>query len=427
MKFANKQVFVSWFESEISRRIDNSKIWVSPSEYQKLAQTVLAQISYKIGVASPYPWNGVADYGARIWDRNQNLLLDKSSSSTNSYRSNNSTGSYEQPWSTKASSSSYASSSSSSSDSGIIKRHNFDNSLSRIQYFSNSIPTIPELEKFDTDGGLFGWGDHYVNGREMNTYVEKVQDIFRRHNDVIIKTIREFKDVYTTFDFLDREYLQGILQTAIAAKTASEGAKKASDQAKKASENAQYAADMALKNEENLKKDVENLGKLVAKIRTIKEDLSSKIQQLEIQIRESVILLQKEIKEKSLSDQDLSSLKHLLKQLNDLSHLEDIDMYWDYISQHEDKIGKLYTETKNLQGTIRNSERELSDKIKIQDQSISDCSERIDKIEKSNNPSEGGVVNGIYSQLKRHDKQLILAYVIGGLGMIMGICSLILR
>ena len=291
MKFCSKSEFVSWFETQAKKKIKvNNDGWISPSACLTAAKVICKQLSNALELPSPYDgWCGISDFAKKIWDKNMIYLSEieapaspsvsyassysSSSKSTSNYSSHGCSSSYS-----GSSSSSY---SSSSSGSGMVKRHNFDSALRKIQRFSNEVPYISELEKFETDGGLFGWGDHYVNGREMNNYVEKVQDLFRTHNDIIIKTIQEFRDVYSTFDYLDKEYLSGIVQTATAAAKASEGAKVASNQAKEASDQAKIAADKALKNEVNLQKDVENLRKLVEKIKSIKEDLSNRISKIE--------------------------------------------------------------------------------------------------------------------------------------------------
>lgn len=327
MKFSSQQEFVSWFGNEISRKIGYRSGYIAPSEYQNAAQQILKRINRQIEVVPPYPWQGVSKYGVKIWERNYIHLLSSTGYNQSASTNNFSSGGYNQTSYTATSNNSAYSSTSGKTvnESGIIKRHNFESSMRKIQAFSNNVPCIPELDKFETDGGLFGWGDHYINGYEMNSYVEKVQDLFRSHNGIILKTIQEFREVYNTFDYLDREYIQGILQTANAAKKASEGAKAASDQAK-------AAAEKALKNEADIQRDVENLRKLVEKIKSIKEDLSSKILVLESKLDRSINELRNDINKKNTKKPSLNnSPEELSQQLLSQEKQYRRNLIWAYV------------------------------------------------------------------------------------------------
>lgn len=219
--------------------------------------------------------------------------------------------------------------------SDIIKRHNFDQALRRIEQFSNSTPSVPYIEKFATDGGLFGWGDHYINGTEMNHYVEKVQDHFSKQNSVLIRTIKEFREVYNTFNFLDKEYLQGIISAVDAANKASEGAKVASGQAKE-------AAVKALKNEEDIRKEVEALKKVVEKIKSIRDELNTKILKLDNSIRENKTFLIEEIPKRILPQSELQLLQSGVKPISGFIQLsEKVKLLWEEVKESTEQLKSL--------------------------------------------------------------------------------------
>ena len=419
-KFYSRSQFASWFEEESKKYVGHSGSWVAPSEYEKVAKLILRKINELIEIPTPYSggWAGVYRYGERIWDKNYRYLngVESTESPAGSYASDYSSSSkspsgyssqssrkssYESQSSSSFSEASSSSSATSSSGTGIVKRHNFDSALKKIQRFSNEVPYIPELEKFATDGGLFGWGDHYINGYEMNDYVEKVQDIFRKHNKIIIKTIQEFRDVYCTFDYLDKEYLSGIVQTATAAAKASEGAKTASNQAKIASEQAKSAADKALKNEADLKKDVENLRKLVEKIQSIKEDLTSKIETTNVSLSDKIREMKQTIPRQLLSSKEIINLQNQIK-----------------------LISPLEKEVADLEHTLISEVDKLTQQVDMQKNLIVELTKRLDKAEKYT-----------VSEIPTHTSQvpssprtgLVWAYIIGGLGLVCSICSLVLR
>ena len=161
-----------------------------------------------------------------------------------------------------------------------IERPNFESSLQKIEEFSNSIATIPAKRHFKTDGGLFKLGEHYVNGTEMNSYVASVQKAFINQNSMITKIIREFKDVYDTFSYLDKEYLGGIMMSLQAAEEAGKGARIAGEKAGE-------AALRALKNEEDIKKEIEAVRTIVEKLREFKADFSSGLKSLEAAVSQN--------------------------------------------------------------------------------------------------------------------------------------------
>lgn len=420
MIFYSRSQFASWFEAETKKYVGHSGSWVAPSEYEKAAKLILGKINSHIEIPTPYGtggWKSVYRYGEKIWDKNLKYLdgtdpaspagsyssnHSSSSKSSSSYSSQSSHTSYSRNTSSYSGASSSSSNTQSSSETGMVKRHNFDSAMRKIQRFSNEVPYIPELDRFETDGGLFGWGDHYINGYEMNNYVEKVQDIFRTHNDIIIKTIKEFRDVYSTFDYLDKEYLSGIVQTANAAAKASEGAKAASNQAKVASDQAKAAAEKALKNEEDLKKDVENLRKLVEKIRSIKEDLSSRIESTNTSLSHKLRKMEQDLSAQLLLKDEIIVLQNQLKTIN---QLEKKVSDWEHI--------------------LINEVDKLTQRIEAQKIIIEELTKRFEKVEKKtlseNSPQNAQEpVNSSYTGL-------IWAYIIGGFGLVCSICSLVLR
>lgn len=396
MKFNTQYQFVSWFETEMKKAMGNPSGWISPSKYEYSAQKILYSIDAQIQIPSIYGeggWKGLAVYADRIWAKNFNLLSGYSSQNNSSgYSSKDSQSSVlsnkPSDSSTKYNSANYGSSNTvSQTKSEIIKRHNFDNSLRRIHEFSTQINTPPELSGVKTSTWL--GTDHNVTGKELNYRLEVIQNIFRKQNDNIIKTIQEFRDIYRTFDYLDKEYLTGIIQIANAAAKASEGASIASNQAKVASDQAKDAANKALKNEEDLKKDVENLRKLVEKIKFIKEDLSNKILILESNVKN----LRQELSDQALSDEQQQSIKKLEKAFGHLKHIEDIDDIWNIVEIHDKNLDEILKRISDLDKNIGSEQRDSSQQL--------------------------------LSEEKNFKKNIVWAYAVAGVSLLVSLCSLI--
>lgn len=98
-------------------------------------------------------------------------------------------------------------------DSTMIKKHHFEEAKRRIGEYSKNLPQDQPLTLVREDEGLFGLFDHKVTGKELNALVKVVQNDQRAVNSVLIQIIHGFKEIYNTFDYLDSEYVNGIIET----------------------------------------------------------------------------------------------------------------------------------------------------------------------------------------------------------------------
>lgn len=229
--------------------------------------------------------------------------------------------------------------------SNLIKRHNFNQALRKIEQFSSSVPSSLYIPKVETKGWVL---KHKVTGEEMNKHVETVQRIFINQYDVLAQTIKEFREVYKTFDYLDKEYLQGIVGAVNAASVASDNAKLASDQAKE-------AATKALRNEEDIKNEIEILKKIVDKIKNIKEDFSSKMSDLERIAQGRNHELLQDISNRTISKEEIMALKKNLGSILQLHHWSDIDVMWDSLETAVSSIDLLREECAHSSQAVNNS------------------------------------------------------------------------
>ena len=146
----------------------------------------------------------------------------------------------------------------------LIKRDNFEIAKSNIEQFANNLPSNPSFNRVEIDGGLFGLGDHKVTGYELNRFIGAVQEKLIGINTSLRSIISEFKEVYNTFEFLDKEYISGIIATA-------EAAEQASKRALQAQKDTQ-------KNVDNLYETVKQLASLKGRIDNIEETILQKSQ-----------------------------------------------------------------------------------------------------------------------------------------------------
>ena len=127
-----------------------------------------------------------------------------------------------------------------------IEKADFEKHKNELKEFSERPATSAELETFNTKGGPFGWFDHNVTGAEINELVLQLQRCFLEINERDKNVIREFGQVYETFEALDNEYIKGIL-------TGIKSAEKASQEAKDAQKDIDDTIDALQKTIEKLK------------------------------------------------------------------------------------------------------------------------------------------------------------------------------
>ena len=94
-----------------------------------------------------------------------------------------------------------------------IKTHNIEISKNKLKNFSEETQTDFELDrvKNNDDIDIFKWFDHGVTGKELNKLISQIQKYFFDINNTQIKIIKEFGEVYNTFESLDKEYIKATL------------------------------------------------------------------------------------------------------------------------------------------------------------------------------------------------------------------------
>jgi len=117
-----------------------------------------------------------------------------------------------------------------------LKFTSFENAKNNIQAFANRNTADFGLATVPSSGGLFKLGDHKVTGDELNNITSQVQGHLVKINGVTTDLIKEFGQVYTALESLDKEYIPAILSAVKGAETASNQAKNAAEHAKVAQE-----------------------------------------------------------------------------------------------------------------------------------------------------------------------------------------------
>ena len=312
-----------------------------------------------------------------------------------------------------------------------IRKDKFDLAKKRIHDLANNVPTVEELPTLETEGGWFGLSDKKVTGAEMNQITRSINNSFIKNNGEIIKLYNQFKEVYNTFDILDKEYIQGIIMATNEAKEASDQAKELSIQAEK---NSLQAGEISLQTKKAWEKAEEALNRvIVAQTEKDKiiETLSTNILKLEetkIGIDREFSLLKKRFEEvesiKTLGEsiqksfleinQNISTLERFKSRLEEYHHLKDIDVIWESSEEHHKQLDSLdsqlsqtKTDLAKLDDTITKSFQETHESIQ---KSFLEINQNISALERFKSRLEEyhhlKDIDVIWESSEEHHKQL---------------------
>ena len=284
-----------------------------------------------------------------------------------------------------------------------IVKTDFEKQKKELKDFAEQPATSTELDKFSTSGkfsdflsgGLLGLIDHKVTGEEMNKLVTELQTCFAEINERDRKVIKEFGQVYETFEALDKGYIQGIL---IGVKSAEEASKEAKA-AQKDIDDTIKALKMTVqklqefKNQVNAHAHLKDIDVMWDDLRSLKKNTDKVLSELE---------KQHEKLEKKVSDLE----KHKADLLK-IAHIKDIDEMWGDLKETVGSIEAIKSEISSLNTEIKavtesvDQYRSKLDQIKH----IDDIDELWNQVQNLNSllPSQiekiGSIIDGIQDRV----------------------------
>lgn len=115
----------------------------------------------------------------------------------------------------------------------VIKTHDFEQAKRGLKEFSQKNSDELNIDTVRTEGGFLGLGEHKVTGDELNSRLLTIQQHLIYLNTVNDQTIKEFGQVYSALEALDKDYIQAILISIKATETTSERIQTTQEQIKK--------------------------------------------------------------------------------------------------------------------------------------------------------------------------------------------------
>lgn len=257
----------------------------------------------------------------------------------------------------------------------VIQYHDFENAKKEIKKFSEQTTTDLDLKRVDDSKGVgeflgdwfFGRGigkDHLVKGEELNDLTSQIQTHLHSINNTQIKLIKEFGQVYSALEALDKDYIQAILISIKATEETSEGIQKTQEQIKKIVENQRKTLEELKKFKQKLDgyahlgdidkiwgdcqkwhQDMASLTKEISAATEHGKDNDKKIEALKSALSTA------EKKTGDLSAQfsqmieRLESVTAFTSALEKITHLQDIDEMWE-------SLAAAHSTLKNISSTI---------------------------------------------------------------------------
>ena len=256
----------------------------------------------------------------------------------------------------------------------VIKNHDFEDAKLAIKEFSEQTTTDLDLKRVDDKKGfgewlgdaIFGGGlgtNHKVTGEELNELTVQIQSHLRSVNSTQIKLIKQFGQVYSALEALDKDYIQAILISIKATEETSKRIEATQEQIKKIVEDQKKTLEVLKKFKQKLD-SYAHLGD-IDKIWNDCQTWHTEISAVSDSVSNAVFTSTKNAKdiasiEETISDtyskitllsetvneqiERIESIISFMNELDNITHLKDIDAMWDSLNNALTSLEKLCDE-----------------------------------------------------------------------------------
>ncbi|CYU01955.1 hypothetical protein HO621_04575 [Streptococcus suis] len=261
----------------------------------------------------------------------------------------------------------------------VIQHHDFENAKNEIKIFSEQ--TLMDLDirrvKNKKDGVevfgdlLLGRGfnlDHVVTGDELNDLTSQIQKNFYNINNTLIKLIKEFGQVYSALEALDRDYIQAIILSIKATEETSKGLQKTQEQIKKIVENQRRTLEELKKFKQKIDgyvhlDEIDQLWTYVEEQKRYLKEIdrigTEQAERLEAALQD-VYNISKRV---SASEKDIQNLHENINKVNGIAHLEDVDNIWTTVKEHSGILTKLEKQNEVTAYSVKKNKEEINENI----------------------------------------------------------------
>ncbi|MEW8994369.1 hypothetical protein, partial [Clostridium sp.] len=259
-----------------------------------------------------------------------------------------------------------------------IKTHDFELAKRGLKEFSQKKAEELMIDTVRTDGGFLGFGDHKVTGYELNSRLSTIQQHLIDLNTTNNRTRKEFGQVYSALEALDKDYIQAILISIKATEKTSERIQATQEQIKKIVDDQKKTLEVLKKFKQKLD-GYDHLGdidkiwsdcqKWYNEVTTLSNSISSAtaISKANAQKAEDLKTVLKAT-EKKLNDLSKQLNQQIVKieaiiaftsELEKIVHLQDIDEMWDSLLNAHNSLTNISNELSSFKDTVSKQQSDI--------------------------------------------------------------------
>lgn len=272
----------------------------------------------------------------------------------------------------------------------VIQYHDFEKAKKEIKTFSEQTTTDLDLKRVDNSKGVgeflgdwfFGRGvglDHKVTGKELNDLTSQIQTHLHSIKNTQITLIKEFGQVYSALEALDKDYIQAILVSIKATEETSEGIQKTQEQIKKIVENQRKTLEELKKFKQKLDgyTHLGDIDKIWSDCQKWHQDMASLTKEISVATKQGKdtdkkiealksALSTTEKKTGDLSAQFSQMIERLefvtafTSALEKITHLQDVDEMWESLATAHNTLKNIGSTIEMMQNDAKKHQEEIN-------------------------------------------------------------------
>lgn len=269
----------------------------------------------------------------------------------------------------------------------VIKTHDFEVAKKGLKEFSQKKAEELELNTVRTDGGFLGLGDHKVTGSELNNRLGTIQKLLIDLNNTNNRTIKEFGQVYSALEALDKDYIQAILISIKATEETSKRIEATQEQIKRIVDDQKKTLEVLNKFKHKLDNyahlgDIDKIWNDCQKWYNNIKMLSNSIDKATSTSNENTKKVEGLKETLKITDEKIDDLSKCLNQqiaqiesvytfscnLEKIVHLHDIDEIWSKTESHSDRLDSLAEQSDNTLGLVHTNQNHIDELSKYKEE-----------------------------------------------------------
>ncbi len=305
----------------------------------------------------------------------------------------------------------------------VVNKHNFEVAKSQVAQLARNKASVPTLKSFQTeeDFWVFFSRDHRVTGPEINQMlVSPLQQSLSSINLEFGKLYNIAGQIYKAMDYLDGEYMDGIVKGLNSANAASDQALKAANKAL----DAQKSADEGIRKAQNASKQALDAQEGLKQSFIALEAIVKKLEQFKLKSESDVRSMQNDIQQVRRS---VEQCQNTLQQAQDVMGRTINNLQGTLTQNIEQVRSNVENETKRMRDDIECFQQRTEDDIKgqlsqMQQKFNADAQQTTMSIER-----QFAELKGLSSQdIRQADSKATVATIVAAVASVVSVVSIVL-